>query len=81
VVAGWQALAQTRHVEWPAADDHAIHGQLTVPAGDPRRAALVVEPHGGSQCADDSSFASLGQPRLLVDTESGHGRAVKRGPK
>jgi dipeptidyl aminopeptidase/acylaminoacyl peptidase len=55
------AIAPTRYVEWRAADGHTIHGQLTVPTGDPRAAALIIEPHGGPQCADDSSFAGFGQ--------------------
>lgn len=50
------ALAQTRTVEWRAADGHTLHGQLAVPTGDPRAAAVIVELHGGPQCADDSSF-------------------------
>lgn len=56
------AIAQTRYLEWRAPDGHMIHGQLTLPAtGDPRSAALIVELHGGPQCADDASFSSLGQ--------------------
>jgi dipeptidyl aminopeptidase/acylaminoacyl peptidase len=54
------AIAATRVVEWRAADGHVIHGQLTVPAGDVRAAAMIVEPHGGPQCADDSSFSGFG---------------------
>jgi dipeptidyl aminopeptidase/acylaminoacyl peptidase len=38
-----------------------MHGQLAVPTGDARTAALIVEPHGGPQCADDSSFSGFGQ--------------------
>ncbi len=56
------AIAPTRYLEWRAPDGRMIHGQLTVPTtGDPRSAALVVEPHGGPQCADDASFQGLGQ--------------------
>jgi dipeptidyl aminopeptidase/acylaminoacyl peptidase len=56
------AIAQTRVVEWRAADGRTLHGQLTVPTtGDPRAAALVVEPHGGPQCADDSSMSGFAQ--------------------
>jgi len=56
------AIAPTRYIEWRADDGRTIHGQLTVPiTGDPRTAPLVVEPHGGPQCADDASFNSFGQ--------------------
>lgn len=56
------AIAQTRTLEWRAPDGKTIHGQLTVPTtGDPRTAALVVELHGGPQCADDASFQGFGQ--------------------
>jgi acylaminoacyl-peptidase len=55
-------VAVTRLIEWRAADGHALHGQLTVPAiTDPSSAPLVVEPHGGPQCADDSSFSGFAQ--------------------
>jgi dipeptidyl aminopeptidase/acylaminoacyl peptidase len=56
------AIAPTRYVEWRARDGRTIHGQLTVPTvGDPRTAALIVEPHGGPQCADDASFSGIAQ--------------------
>jgi dipeptidyl aminopeptidase/acylaminoacyl peptidase len=56
------AIAPTRYLEWRAPDGRTIHGQLTLPtAGDPRTAALVVELHGGPQCADDASFQGFGQ--------------------
>lgn len=56
------AIAPTRYLEWRAPDGRTIHGQLTVPTtGDPRTAALVVEPHGGPQCADDASFQGFAQ--------------------
>ena len=39
-----------------------LHGQLTVPLGvDPASAPLVVEPHGGPQCSDDSSIDGFAQ--------------------
>lgn len=50
------AVAPTRTIEWQAADGRTIHGQLTTPLGvNAADAPLVVEPHGGPQCADDSS--------------------------
>lgn len=56
------AIAPTRYVEWRAPDGRTIHGQLTLPGtGDPRSAALVVELHGGPQCADDASFRGFAQ--------------------
>lgn len=54
--------ATTRYVEWTAADGRALHGQLTLPnAGHAADAPLLVEPHGGPQCADDASFSGLAQ--------------------
>ena len=56
------AIAPTHTLEWRAPDGRLIHGQLTIPAsGDPRTAALVVELHGGPQCADDASFQGFAQ--------------------
>ena len=56
------AIAPTRYFEWRAPDGRTIHGQLTVPTvGDPRTAALIVEPHGGPQCADDAQFSGFAQ--------------------
>lgn len=55
------AISQARVVEWRAADGDTIHGQLHVPSGDARGAAMIVELHGGPQCADDSSFSGFGQ--------------------
>lgn len=50
------AFAPTRTIEWQAPDGRTIHGQLTTPIGvNAADAPLVVEPHGGPQCADDSS--------------------------
>ena len=55
-------IAPTRYLEWRAPDGRTLHGQLTVPTtGDPRTAALIVEPHGGPQCADDASFSGFAQ--------------------
>ncbi|MGA8534843.1 MAG: S9 family peptidase [Candidatus Tumulicola sp.] len=54
------AVAATRVVTWQS-DGHLLHGQLTLPAGDLSRAPVVVEPHGGPQCADDSSFSPFAQ--------------------
>jgi len=51
----------TRYVTWRS-DNRTIHGQLTLPrVVNLRDVPLVVEPHGGPQCADDASFSSLAQ--------------------
>jgi dipeptidyl aminopeptidase/acylaminoacyl peptidase len=55
-------LAATRDVAWQTSDGHTLHGQLTLPPGaHVRDVPLIVEPHGGPQCADDSSFDPFGQ--------------------
>jgi dipeptidyl aminopeptidase/acylaminoacyl peptidase len=55
-------LAVTRDVAWPTSDGHTLHGQLTLPPGERLNdVPLVVEPHGGPQCADDSAFDPFGQ--------------------
>jgi dipeptidyl aminopeptidase/acylaminoacyl peptidase len=55
-------IATTRYVEWTVSDGHVLHGQLTVPdAVNLHDVPLVVEPHGGPQCADDASFSPLAQ--------------------
>lgn len=36
---------------------HELVGQLALPANASPQTPLVVEPHGGPQCADDSSFS------------------------
>ncbi len=56
------AVFSTRYVTWRSPDGHVLHGQLTVPGGPNLRGIpLVVEPHGGPQCADDASFSPLAQ--------------------
>lgn len=56
------AVAPTRIVEWTTPDGHTLHGQLTMPVGvDLAHVPLVVEPHGGPQCADDFSFSTTAQ--------------------
>jgi dipeptidyl aminopeptidase/acylaminoacyl peptidase len=52
--------ATTRYFTWSDGKGHTLHGQLTVPAS-PQRAPLVVEPHGGPQCADDAQFTPYAQ--------------------
>ncbi|HET9626467.1 MAG TPA: prolyl oligopeptidase family serine peptidase [Kofleriaceae bacterium] len=70
-------IATSRVVEWRAADGHMIHGQLTVPSGDARRAPMIVELHGGPQCADDSSFSGFSQ--FLASHGVAHFRPDPRG--
>jgi dipeptidyl aminopeptidase/acylaminoacyl peptidase len=56
------AIAPTHTIEWQAPDGRTIHGQLTTPLGAAAaQAPLVVEPHGGPQCADDSSLSIVAQ--------------------
>lgn len=56
------AFAPTSTIEWQAPDGRTIHGQLTAPVGvNAADAPLVVEPHGGPQCADDSSPSFFAQ--------------------
>ncbi len=56
-------LAQTRFFTWSDGSGHTLHGQLTLPSNGAslRTAPLVVEPHGGPQCADDFSFDGFAQ--------------------
>lgn len=55
-------IAPTRYITWGDGNGHTLHGQLTIPAGaDSAKLPLIVEPHGGPQCADDSSFAPFAQ--------------------
>jgi dipeptidyl aminopeptidase/acylaminoacyl peptidase len=47
---------------WTASARAGSTASWTLPTGvDPRTAPLVVEPHGGPQCANDSSFQGFGQ--------------------
>jgi dipeptidyl aminopeptidase/acylaminoacyl peptidase len=56
------AVATTRFVTWQDGAGHTLHGQLTLPTtASPRTAPLVLEPHGGPQCADDASFSGFAQ--------------------
>ncbi len=56
-------LAQTRVFTWSDGSGHELHGQLTLPDNGEatRTAPVVVEPHGGPQCADDFSFNGFAQ--------------------
>lgn len=55
-------IARTSTIEWQASDGRTLHGQLTMPIGVSfSEAPLVVEPHGGPQCADDSSLSLTAQ--------------------
>lgn len=55
------SIAPTRYVQW-SDGGHTLHGQLTIPdSADLKRVPLVIEPHGGPQCADDSSFSPFAQ--------------------
>jgi dipeptidyl aminopeptidase/acylaminoacyl peptidase len=57
-----RAVVPTRVVEWTAPDGHVLHGQLAAPVGvDLGHVPLVVEPHGGPQCADDFEFDATAQ--------------------
>ncbi|MDQ2817491.1 MAG: S9 family peptidase [Candidatus Eremiobacteraeota bacterium] len=49
-------IAKTQLIAWKAEDGHTLVGQLTLPASASSRTPLVVQPHGGPQCADDLSF-------------------------
>ncbi len=53
-------IAATRYFTWNDASGHTLHGQLTLPASA-SSAPLIVEPHGGPQCADDAQLSSFGQ--------------------
>jgi len=55
-------IEPTRYVRWSDGHGHILHGQLTFPAsGDLKHLPIVMEPHGGPQCADDFSFDSVAQ--------------------
>jgi dipeptidyl aminopeptidase/acylaminoacyl peptidase len=56
-------IAQTRVFTWSDGNGHTLGGQLTLPSnGAPlRNAPVVVEPHGGPQCADDFAFDGFAQ--------------------
>ncbi len=60
-VLGDLPIATTRLLTWQSADDHTLHGQLTVPSGVSAATPLVLEPHGGPQCADDAAFFGFAQ--------------------
>jgi dipeptidyl aminopeptidase/acylaminoacyl peptidase len=51
------SVVRTRLFTWRYGN-HVLHGQLTLPsnAASLRSAPLVLEPHGGPQCADDFAF-------------------------
>lgn len=53
-------VATTRYFTWPGASGHTLHGLLTVPSS-PASAPLVVEPHGGPQCANPLGFDAIAQ--------------------
>lgn len=56
------AIATTRAFMWSDGAGHTLHGLLTLPAsGSTAAAPLVVEPHGGPQCADPAGFAPQAQ--------------------
>ncbi len=56
-------IAQTRLFTWSDGSGHTLHGQLTLPSNGAslRTAPVVVEPHGGPQCADDAAFDGFAQ--------------------
>ena len=56
-------IAQTRVFTWSDGNGHTLHGQLTLPSNGTlmRNAPVVMEPHGGPQCADDFSFSGFAQ--------------------
>ncbi|HXO16973.1 MAG TPA: prolyl oligopeptidase family serine peptidase, partial [Candidatus Dormibacteraeota bacterium] len=56
------SVATTRYFTWNDAAGRTLHGLLTLPvSGSPAAAPLVVEPHGGPQCADPIGFAPFAQ--------------------
>lgn len=74
---GGLTVATTRVLHWTS-NGQVLHGQLTLPPGaNLANAPLVVEPHGGPQCADDSSFAALAQ--LLASRGYAYFRPDPRG--
>ena len=51
-----------RTFTWNDAAGHTLHGLLTLPSpGSASSAPLIVEPHGGPQCADPSGFNGAAQ--------------------
>jgi dipeptidyl aminopeptidase/acylaminoacyl peptidase len=70
-------VAESRYVTWQSADGHTLHGQLTLPRGNLRDAPLVVEPHGGPQCADELAFNGFAQ--YLADYGYAYFRPDPRG--
>ncbi|HEX8807166.1 MAG TPA: S9 family peptidase, partial [Candidatus Aquilonibacter sp.] len=56
-------VATTRFFTWSDGNGHTLGGQLTLPSnGAPTKTApLILEPHGGPQCSDDSSFSGEAQ--------------------
>jgi dipeptidyl aminopeptidase/acylaminoacyl peptidase len=48
---------RTSVVGW-SIDGHDLVGQLALPENASPQTPLIVEPHGGPQCADDSSFSA-----------------------
>jgi dipeptidyl aminopeptidase/acylaminoacyl peptidase len=54
------SIATTRYFTWPDAAGHTLHGLLTLPSSA-ASAPLIVEPHGGPQCATPIGFDPVGQ--------------------
>jgi len=55
-------IATTTTVTWDGGAGHMLHGLLTLPStGAPAAAPLIVEPHGGPQCADPAGFTPIAQ--------------------
>lgn len=73
-----QPIAQTRIAERFAPNGYALHGQLTIPeGGNLTELPIVIEPHGGPQCADDSAFDPLA--RYLASSGYAYFRPDPRG--
>lgn len=53
-------VAKTELLTWPDGAGHTLEGQVTLPR-NPRGAPVVVNPHGGPQCADDNSLNPFAQ--------------------
>jgi dipeptidyl aminopeptidase/acylaminoacyl peptidase len=53
--------APMRAFEWNDAAGHQLHGLLSAPPGDTAKVPLIVEPHGGPQCADPIGFTPIAQ--------------------
>jgi dipeptidyl aminopeptidase/acylaminoacyl peptidase len=51
----------TRAFTWSDGAGHTLHGLLTLPPGAASSAPLIVEPHGGPQCADAIGFNGIAQ--------------------